>query len=110
MITDEQEQQVIKLIRRGKTIADVSEEMDVNYSDLSNFLDSVDRTSRLGAKRIVSYGRRDLENENDPEKRKALADRADYWVDMLYYDAKRLGEIVNQSLRTIENAKDVLDR
>ena len=45
MITDEQEQQVIKLIRRGKTIADVSEEMDVNYSDLSNFLDSVDRTS-----------------------------------------------------------------
>ncbi len=110
MITSEREKHIVKLIRRGKTIADVSEETGLNYGDVANYLDSVDRTSWLGAKRIVSFCLRDLVNETDPEKRKELAERADFWADMLYYDAKRVGEMLEQALKTMENARDSLDR
>ena len=110
MISIAQERRIIKLVRRGKTIADISEDMGLSYGDVSNYLDSVDRTSWLGAKRIVSFCLRDLVDESDPVKRKELAERADYWADMLYYDAKRVGDMVDQALKTIENARDSLNR
>ena len=104
-----QERKILKLNRRGHTIADVSEEMGLSYQDVATFLDTKERTSWQGAKMIITNCLNDLIEESDPAARKELADRADYWVEMIYYDAKRLGSIVDQTISHLGNAGNTLD-
>ena len=109
MQSAEQQRQIIRLIRRGQTIADVSETLGLTWHDVSSFLDSVDRTSWLGAKLIITTCLRDMASQDDPLKRQDLVDRADYWIDMLYYDATRLGKMVDQSLKDMDTIMQALD-
>ena len=97
------------MIKRGHTIADVSEEMGLPWGDVADFLDTIDRTSWQGAKMIITNCLNGLVEQNNPATRKELADRADYWVEMIYYDAKRLGSMVDQSIAHLANARNTLD-
>ena len=109
MPTAEQKLHVISRIRRGQTIADVSEALGITWHDVSSFLDSVDRTSWLGAKLTITNCLRDMASEDDPVRRQDLVNRADYWIDMLYYDATRLGKMVDQSLKDMDTIMQTLD-
>ena len=105
----QQEREILKLNRRGHTVADISEEIGLTYEDVATFLDTINRTSWQGAKMIITNCLNGLAEENDSAVRKELANRASYWIEMIYFDAKRLGSIVDQTISHLGNAGNTLD-
>ena len=105
----EQEKQVLQMVGEGRTIVQICENLDLEWKDVAQYLYSVDKTSWLGAKRIISKRLKSLEKQNDASARIKLAEEADKWVDYLYYSAKRLGDKVEKTRRYADRLSKTLD-
>ena len=108
-MVNSKEQQINQMIQEGKTIVQVCDALNLEWRDVADYLEAVDKTSWLGAKRVITNRLKWLAKESDPQKREIWAAEADKWVDYLYYDGKRLGKRVDKVRRAINNASNMLD-
>ena len=106
---DWQKERVEQMVGQGKTIVQICEEMDLEWKEVAQFLYSVDKTSWLGAKKVITNRLKSLIKENEESTRKDLAKEAAKWIDYLYYDGKRLSHQVEQARKAMDSARKSLD-
>ena len=104
MASEEVWQKAVDLVRLGKEVSKVSQEMKLEYGELADRVrqsQNTEWTSWLGA-RLAATNRLDLIiAEPEEEKRKALAGQIHQIIDHFYYLGKQHGQ-------RIINARDVL--
>ena len=98
-----------QMARDGKTIVQISAELDVDWSEVAGHIRSLDVRSWQGAKQLITRRLNRLKTEPDEAAREQLAVEADKWIDYLYYEAKRLSRQIDQARRAMDRARRTLD-
>ena len=106
---DSMKEQIEQMVKEGKTIVDICEELDLEWKDVSKFLHSVDKKSWQGAKSVISLRLKSLSKENDPSARENLVKEADKWINYLYADGRRLSQQVDKARKAMDSARKTLD-
>ena len=87
-----------QLANEGKTIAQISEELEVDYWLLWSHV-----RSWQGTKQIITRRLNRLINEQDQSARKQLVSEVVECVDYFYYQGKRLGSQVERARKVLNN-------
>ena len=101
-MTDPKMERAEKMARDGKDIVEISRELGVEWSEVSDYVRSVHARSWRGAKKLITHRLKRLTKEKDQSTREQLADEAARWINYLYYEGKRMS-------RQVERARKELD-
>ena len=107
-MTNPKMDQVVPMIRNGKTIVETCEELDLKWEDVAKYLHSIDMKAWLGAKRTMTIRLKKLRKEKDESVREQLVDEAKKWADYLYEDAKLMRSKLEKAGREMERAQKTL--
>ena len=101
-MNEEQMETAERMARDGSTIEQIRRELGLEWGEVSEYLNSVDAPSWLGAKNRITNRLNDLRSENDQAAREKLVDAADKWVDYLYDNAKHMRDRVDLARKALE--------
>lgn len=109
MIADWQKERIERMAAEGRTIVQICKELDLEWRNVSQFLEAVDKKSWSSAKKVITNRLNRLKIEQDDDARKKLAEDAAKWIDYLYEDGKRLGDQAAQARKEMDSASKALD-
>ena len=79
----------------------VSEELGLEWGEVSSFLQSEDVRGFRGSKTRITNRLNRLKNENDPAKREQLVDEAKALINYIYYSGKDMGRAIDRARKAL---------
>lgn len=100
-MTDEQKAIALLMVKEGKTIVSISEDLGLDWDVITGFVHSEDALSWLGAKNRITHRLNRLKEENDPAVRERLADEVYDIVNYIYYSGKEMGRAIDDARKAL---------
>lgn len=100
-MNEEQKTKAVQMALEGKTIAKISEGLNLEWSEVSAFLHSEGVRGFQGSKTRITNRLNRLSKENDPDKREELVVEVKALVDYIYYSGKDMGRLIDRARKAL---------